>query len=135
MDMLRISDADRDAAMELLSEHYSLGRLTKDEFDERADAVWSAKTRSDLSPVFADLPVSSPSPPKSAGGAPPSPRRRWPIAPAPVLFLLIALTVITHLPFVLLALVVWFAVGRGRGRWGHGPHHYGVCGHGTQSRR
>jgi hypothetical protein len=133
MDMLRISDADREAAMELLSEHYSLGRLTKDEFDERADAVWSAKTRSDLSPLFADLPVSSPPPPKGAGGAPPSPRRRWPIAPAPVLFLLIALTVITHVPFVLLALVVWFAVGRGR--WGHGPHHYGESGHGARSRR
>ena len=42
--------------MDLLGEHYAVGRLTKDEFDERSDAVWSAKTRGDLAPLFADLP-------------------------------------------------------------------------------
>ena len=47
MDSLRLSDADRESAMELLSEHYAIGRLTKDEFDERSDAVWSAKTQGD----------------------------------------------------------------------------------------
>ena len=56
MDSLRLSDADREAAMDLLSEQYSVGRLTKDEFDERSDAVWSARTEGDLAPVFVDLP-------------------------------------------------------------------------------
>ena len=56
MDPLRISDADRQAAVDLLSEQYAVGRLTRDEFDERSDAVWSAKTQGDLAPVFADLP-------------------------------------------------------------------------------
>jgi len=60
MDTLRLSDADREAATGLLSEQYAVGRLNKDEFDERSDAVWSAKTRGDLAPVFADLPVRSP---------------------------------------------------------------------------
>jgi hypothetical protein len=53
MDTLRISDTDREAAMDLLSEQYSVGRLTKDEFDERSDAVWSARSapRRPRSPV------------------------------------------------------------------------------------
>ena len=63
MDSLRISDADRAAAVDLLSEQYAEGRLTRDEFDERSDAVWSAKTRGDLAPVFVDLPVRSPAEP------------------------------------------------------------------------
>ena len=60
MDTLRISDADRETALDLLGEQYAVGRLDKDEFDERSDAVWSAKTQGDLAPVFADLPVRSP---------------------------------------------------------------------------
>ena len=63
MDSLRISDADRESAVELLSEQYAVGRLTRDEFDERSDAVWSAKTQGDLAPVFADLPARSPAGP------------------------------------------------------------------------
>ena len=47
-------------ALDLLSEQYAVGRLDKDEFDERSDAVWSAKTQGDLAPVFADLPWRSP---------------------------------------------------------------------------
>ena len=112
MDSLRLSDADREKAVELLSEHYSLGRLTKDEFDERSDAVWSAKAQGDLAPVFADLPAGSPPTPARTGGGPPSGRRRFPVSLAPVLFLLVAFTVITHLPFVLLGLVAWFVLSR-----------------------
>ena len=82
MDSLRLSDADREKAVELLSEHYSLGRLTKDEFDERSDAVWSAKAQGDLAPVFADLP---PTPQQGRrgrlpAGAPHRPRW-WPVSP------------------------------------------------------
>jgi hypothetical protein len=125
MDTLRISDADREAAMALLSEQYAEGRLTKDEFDERSDAVWSAKTRGDLAPVFVDLPVRSPALP--AVTARPGGRRSrwWPVPLVPILFLLIAVTVITHLPFVLLALVLWLCLSRWRGGrrggWQGGP--------------
>ena len=68
MDALRISDADRASALDLLSEQYAQGRLDKDEFDERSDAVWSAKTQGDLAPVFADLPVRSPALPAHPAG-------------------------------------------------------------------
>jgi hypothetical protein len=115
MDSLRLSDADREAAVDLLGEQYAVGRLTKDEFDERSDAVWSAKTRGDLAPVFVDLPVRATAPRPTRG---PRPRRRWPIPLAPVLFVLIALTVLTHLPFVLLALALFLVVGRS---------HHGSC--------
>lgn len=109
MDSLRLSDADREAAVDLLGEQFAVGRLTKDEFDERSDAVWSAKTRGDLAPVFVDLPARSTATRPTRGSRS---LRRWPIPLAPVLFVLIALTVLTHLPFVLLALVLFLVVGR-----------------------
>jgi hypothetical protein len=118
MDTLRISDADREVATDLLSEQYAVGRLTKDEFDERSDAVWSARTQGDLAPVFADLPVRSPALPARSSGRP---TRRRPIPLPPILFLLIALAVITHLPFLLLGVLLWFVLVRG-----HGARHWHV---------
>jgi hypothetical protein len=102
---LRLSDADRDAAIARLSEHYAAGRLDKEEFDERSDAVWTAKTRADLAPIFADLgPTQSERERSGHGYRGPWGRRGWlPVPFVPVLVLLIALTVLTHIPFVLLA--------------------------------
>jgi hypothetical protein len=102
---LRLSDADRDAAIARLSEHYAAGRLDKEEFDERSDAVWTAKTRGDLAPIFADLgPTPSERERSGRGSRGPWGRRGWlPVPFVPVLFLLIALTVLTHIPFILLA--------------------------------
>ena len=114
MDSLRISDADREAAVELLSEQYAVGRLTRDEFDERSDAVWSAKTQGDLAPVFADLPAGSPSraQPRAGAGRAPHRPRWWPVPLAPVVVALVVLTVVTHLPFVLLLVLGFFCFGR-----------------------
>jgi hypothetical protein len=56
--MLRIGDAERDAAAADLSEHFVAGRLSLDELHERLDAVFSAKTRGQLSRTMADLPGS-----------------------------------------------------------------------------
>ena len=112
---LRLSDADRDDAIARLSEHYAAGRLDKDEFDERSDAVWTARTGADLAPVFADL-----GPTRTERRQRPSRgfrgRRGWfPLPFLPVLFVLIALTAITHVPFVLLAFLGCVLVfGRGR---------------------
>ncbi|MEV7006260.1 DUF1707 domain-containing protein [Streptosporangium sp. NPDC051022] len=55
-DDLRIGDAERDAAMAALREHYAQGRLTHEELDERLELVLSARTGRDLAPAFADLP-------------------------------------------------------------------------------
>lgn len=53
---VRIGDAEREAAVAALGEHYAAGRLTKEEYDERAGIAWTAKTNSALWPLFADLP-------------------------------------------------------------------------------
>ncbi len=56
--VLRIGDAERDAAAADLGEHYVAGRLTLDELHERLGAVFSAKTYGQLTRVMADLPGS-----------------------------------------------------------------------------
>lgn len=52
---LRASDKDRELALRILSEAYAEGRLARDEFDERADAVNAARTLGDLPGQLADL--------------------------------------------------------------------------------
>ena len=121
MDALRISDADRESAVDLLSEHYALGRLTKDEFDERSDAVWSAKTRGELAPIFVDLPVRSPGRPASAAQRGSWQRRGFRPSLVPLLLLLVAILMITRAPFLLLLLVLFVCFGHGR------RHSRGTC--------
>ncbi|QNN53351.1 DUF1707 SHOCT-like domain-containing protein [Nocardioides mesophilus] len=57
---LRIGDAEREAAISALGEHYAAGRLDKEEYDERAAIAWTARTVSALRPLFADLPAPHP---------------------------------------------------------------------------
>jgi Domain of unknown function (DUF1707) len=53
---IRVSDADRNAVAELLTQHYADGRLDQAEFDERVGRTMAAKTRGDLVGLFDDLP-------------------------------------------------------------------------------
>jgi Domain of unknown function (DUF1707) len=53
---IRVSDADRNAVAELLTQHYAEGRLDQGEFDERVGQTMAAKTRGDLAGLFDDLP-------------------------------------------------------------------------------
>jgi uncharacterized protein DUF1707 len=54
---IRASDADRDRAAEALREHHALGRLSIEEFQERLDRVYEAKTLGDLDDLMSDLPA------------------------------------------------------------------------------
>ena len=54
---IRASDADRDRAAEALREHHATGRLTVEEFQERLDRVYAAKTLGELDELMADLPA------------------------------------------------------------------------------
>jgi Domain of unknown function (DUF1707) len=54
---IRASDQDRDSAAELLIEAYAVGRLSREELDDRATAAYSAKTRGELRDATADLPL------------------------------------------------------------------------------
>ena len=53
---MRISDAERSEAADLLSKHYGDGRPDEAEFNQRLDQAMRAKTYADLSGLFDDLP-------------------------------------------------------------------------------
>jgi Domain of unknown function (DUF1707) len=94
---LRVSDAERQAVADRLSEHFAAGRLDQAEFDDRIGRAMGAKTRADLGGLFADLPET---------GAPaaheyPYRRRRHPV-------LLLALFVVVA---VAAAHVLWWTAG------------------------
>ncbi|HUC57990.1 MAG TPA: DUF1707 domain-containing protein [Streptosporangiaceae bacterium] len=59
---IRIGDAERNAMAESLREHYAAGRLTMEEFQERLDAAFAAKTDADLAKLAEDLPHSASGP-------------------------------------------------------------------------
>jgi len=126
---LRVSDADRDGAIAELSTHFQAGRLTADEFEERAGQALQARTAADLAALFTDLPrqpqaVTSPAAsahapaPASAG---PSWPARLPRVPFAILGVVVVLALLSHHPFhiawlpVLAILVVRLLVG-GRNR-------------------
>ena len=119
-DTLRLSTAEREQASARLAEHFAEGRLDHDEYAERLDRIWAARTRGDLRPVFRDLPGSGGQPtsrPKVVG----RPRRARPPLPFVLLIaLVIGAVAITHLPILRIGLAVWFLLLRGRCRpvWG-----------------
>lgn len=54
---IRVSDAERDAAVRALGEHLSTGRIDVAEFDRRCERVIEVRTRGELEALFADLPA------------------------------------------------------------------------------
>ena len=52
---MRASDADRDIVLRTLGEAYAEGRIDRDEYDERSDAVHVSKTLGELPRVLEDL--------------------------------------------------------------------------------
>ena len=78
---LRVSDADRDAAVDQLAGHFQQGRLDLTEFQDRMDRAVRARTRGDLAGLLADLPQPVEAVPPAAPG------RHWPVPP-PVLAVL-----------------------------------------------
>lgn len=53
---MRAADTDRDRAVERLNLAYSEGRLSKDEFDDRLENAFTARTLADLDQLVTDLP-------------------------------------------------------------------------------
>jgi hypothetical protein len=54
---VRASDNDRERTIAALQEHTVAGRLTLDEFTERAATVYAARTLNELAEATADLPA------------------------------------------------------------------------------
>ena len=117
-----MSDAERDAVVTELGEHFGEGRLDQAEFDERVTQALAARTEGDLDVLLADLPPTRPA------TSTPGPRAwpgRLPVA-LPLLFALVLMTTFAAgggqhgwvpwplwwlLPFVILRFAWW------RGAW------------------
>ena len=54
---MRVSDAERGAVEHRLRRAHEVGQIDLNEFDERVQAAWAARTRSELERVTVDLPV------------------------------------------------------------------------------
>ena len=78
---LGASYADREQAIEALKDAFVLGRLTKDELDERAGQALAARTRAELAVLTADIPSARAA---SRPTRPLVPARRRPLARAAV---------------------------------------------------
>jgi uncharacterized membrane protein len=116
---IRIGDAERERAAEVLGDHYAAGRLDHSEYSERLDAVWTARTRADLDVLFHDLPRLAPPPP-------PAPARRSgaPLPVVMILALLVGAFVITHLPIIAIAIAIVLLVKMGHHRRGAARRHW-----------
>jgi hypothetical protein len=104
---MRASDADRDAVVAGLSEHFQAGRLTSEEFDERTGRALTARTLGELDELMSDLPAIS-----TAGPAPAAQPRglRYPVL----------VTVAAGL-VVLVIVASVLGVGAGHHRWDFWP--------------
>ncbi len=60
---MKASDADRDAVVAALSEHFQAGRLTTEELEERTGRALTARTLDELDELTADLPDPGPARP------------------------------------------------------------------------
>lgn len=60
---LRVSDQDRQRALEGLGSHFAEGRLRLDEYEERAGKAAAAQTTDQLNELFVDLPALKPDAP------------------------------------------------------------------------
>ncbi len=127
-EQLRIGDVEREAAVTALGEHYASGRLSKEEYDERATVAYEARSLAALQPLFADLPLphgplqpATPTYTAGPGGSPSGPSRpRGGFPWFPILVVLIIASAITHLPLFLIAIGGWiFWASRRRHGWGH----------------
>jgi hypothetical protein len=118
---VRIGDAERDRAIAALGDHFAAGRLSREEFDERAETAMQARFDNELAPLFADLPVPEPVPDQSAG------ERRHP-AVWPVLMWLMPLVFLATIITAVLANAPWilwgfFWVFLFSGLWRRRPYH------------
>ncbi|MDH6626711.1 hypothetical protein M2271_004528 [Streptomyces sp. LBL] len=76
---LRASDADRERVAEVLREAVAEGRLDMEEFGERLDATYQARTYGELAPITRDLPAAArtDSAPRVSMAKEPAPNGSW----------------------------------------------------------
>ena len=116
---LRASDAERERAAERLRQSHAEGRLDMDEFQQRLERCYQAKTLGELSELVRDLPrPDEPEERRSFGWL--RPLRLAPLAP-----ILIALIVVSEMTghhhvswlWIPLLFLIWRLSGWRRRRW------------------
>jgi hypothetical protein len=109
-DQLRASDADREHIANVLRDSYSEGRLTIDEFQERLERAYAARTHGDLAVLTSDLPVRS---------APPPPSPAVPVAPisSELYWSRVRQIVLRYVVWCLFLITIWAATGRQGSFW------------------
>ena len=109
---VRASDVERDSAAAALREHFVEGRLTLEELMSRLDTALTARTRSQLDNVLADLPARE----ERRPAVPEPDELVFPARYAAVAILIIVMA-------VWLVLAAWFSQrGYGYGYGGYPPH-------------
>ena len=105
---MKASDADRDAVLSDLSEHFQAGRLTAEEFEDRTGRALAARTWGELRDLMRDLPASPAGPrlPVTAATGVPSQR---PLGRA----VLVPVAVLAGI-----AIAVALSAGTAHARWG-----------------
>jgi hypothetical protein len=114
---LRAGDRDRDGIADVLREQHLAGRLDADEFQERLDRAYAAKTLDELDELVGDLP--RPEPAGRPERAERAERAWWPrrLPVVALVALVIAAVVLSHGHLLWFALPLFFFVGRPR-LWG-----------------
>ncbi len=100
---LRAGDRDRDAVADTLREQHLAGRLDTEEFQERLDRCYAAKSYAELDELVADLPREQPHRPV---------RSAWPWPVVALVALLIAAIALSRGHLLWLAIPLFFFVGR-----------------------
>jgi hypothetical protein len=122
---VRLSDAERQDALDALSEHVRTGRLDLDEFGDLSARASAARRRSDLVPLFAELPDPRPAVLRTAPRSVDPPRGRelvpsrrlaaMAVPVAAVVGVILYVTVLRGMwPILLLPAIVMLIVGRRR---------------------
>jgi hypothetical protein len=101
---LRAGDSDRESVADLLREQHLAGRLDTEEFQERLDRCYAARTYAELDELVADLPQEEPAPRVRRG-------RRWPAVA--LIALLLAVVALSRGHLLWLAIPLLFFVVRG----------------------
>jgi hypothetical protein len=122
---LRAGDGDRDAIADLLREQHLAGRLSTDEFQERLDRCFAAKSYGELDELVADLPREQPTPPA---------RRSWHWPALAVLPLVLAGIVLSRGQLLWVLIPLFFFVYRPL-IWGRGSRRPGWGFSGCGARR
>jgi hypothetical protein len=132
---MRASDSDREKVVQILGAAYTEGRLGLDEFDDRTNSAYAAKTWGELRELTSDLPAgaslegqrATAPPAEPTPSLPPGPRPNHgmifvPFVPVAIVLLILAVSSHAALLFVPMLIVLFAlrAARRGQGP-GRGP--------------